>query len=110
MLVANLIKIADRQETFFANNKRYATNLTELGYATNTIGLDRDGQTVAPTDTSRTYTMSITNTIDAGTEYSIQVVPAGDQATKDTKCATISINQLAVRATTGTTGDANTCF
>ena len=36
--------VADRQEQFFIDNKRYADDLTEIGYDSETIGVNDNGQ------------------------------------------------------------------
>lgn len=38
----------------------------------------------------------------AARSYSLQAVPQGQQAARDTKCATLAVNQAGVRSVTGT--------
>ncbi len=42
--------------------------------------------------------------------YSVQAVPRGVQATRDTKCATMAINQLGGKRESGTAATAAECF
>ena len=50
-----LLQVADRQEQFFADNKRYATNLTQLGYVANGFMIDDQGAYVVDGDANRLY-------------------------------------------------------
>lgn len=42
--------------------------------------------------------------------YTLQAVPQGGQATSDTKCGTLTINQQGVRTESGTASNANDCW
>ena len=42
-----LMQVADRQQQFFMDNKRYAANLTRLGFADDVITIDEDGQIIS---------------------------------------------------------------
>jgi len=53
------------------------------------------------TDLARFYTMGFNGTVTAPA-YSLQAVPQGIQASRDTKCATLRVDQAGVRTVTGT--------
>lgn len=42
--------------------------------------------------------------------YTLTIVPQGVQATKDTKCGTLGINQAGTKTETGTASSASECF
>jgi len=94
-----LLQVADRQEQFFLDNKRYTASLVELGYAANPIGLDPDGQLTAAGAADRTYLVSVQAA--AALSYTLQAVPQLVQAERDTDCATLTLNSAGVRDQSG---------
>lgn len=46
----------------------------------------------------------------AGKTYTLQIVPSGAQASRDTKCHTLSINQQGVRTKSGTATSVTDCW
>ena len=95
---ANLYRIADRQEQFFIDNKSYAADLSELGYADDTMNIGRDGQETDGADVI--YALSIQDGATA-LSYTVQAEPQGVQAERDTACATLSLTNAGVRDQTG---------
>lgn len=55
------------------------------------------------------YAIQPQGTPDAN-NYTIQAVPQGGQATRDTKCATLSINQAGTKGEEGTAASASECW
>lgn len=101
---AELQTLLARQEQFFVNNRQYASTLVSLGF-TNPYAIDADGEPVATTSGSRTYTVSITNvTGTPPTAFTLQAAPQLGQA-KD-RCGTLSITSTGVKAKTGAGFDA----
>jgi type IV pilus assembly protein PilE len=94
-----IYQIADRQEQFFLDNKVYAANLTTMGFAADTIGVDEDGQITTSGDADRTYVLDLTNT--AATTYTVRAVPQLVQASNDTVCMTLTLTHTGVRAQSG---------
>ena len=96
---SELMSIMARQEQFFVNNKRYATSMTDLGYAANPFAIDADGTEVLVTAGSRIYTVQFA----AGattTAFTLQAVPQLDQA-KDVLCGTLAVTSLGAKSATG---------
>lgn len=95
------LEMAQFMERFYATNLSYAT--------------DRDGNDVAlPQTTCRNelgpfYTIDFGDDVDADT-YTIEAVPEGVQETRDTKCATLSINNTGLKATSNTGTSAAECW
>jgi type IV pilus assembly protein PilE len=92
-------QIADRQEQFFLDNRRYALNLTELGFPSAVIGLKRDGQITTSGDADRTYVMVLVNT--SATTYTVLAVPQLVQWQRDTDCVALFLTQTGDRDATG---------
>ena len=84
-----LYQIADRQEQFFLDNRRYGVSLTELGYGADDIAIDRDAQMTAVGDADQIYTFRIAAS--TPTTYTIASTPDGTQATRDTRCGSLGI-------------------
>ncbi len=94
---SQLSQIASKQEQFFADNKRYADHLVELGYANQEMTINSSSSFVADTATDALYTLSIT---DSGTRtFTANAVPLGVQAEKDTECGKLYLNQAGTRTT-----------
>lgn len=92
---------AQFMERFYTTNMRYNT--------------DRGGNAVAlpamqcAGDISQHYTVQLAGGTTA-TAYSIQAVPQGQQASKDTKCGTLSINQAGAKSVGNTGTDPAECW
>ena len=94
-----IYQIADRQEQFFLDNRAYAANLSSLGYAADTLSLDREGQWVAAGSADRTYNVDVTNT--TATTYTVRAVPQLVQAERDTDCMTLTLTHTNERDQSG---------
>lgn len=94
-----IVQIADRQEQFFADNKRYADDLTDLGYPTDGFMIDDQGTVVDESSNDRIYAISLSGV--TATAFTANAVPQLRQAAKDTECGTFTLNQAGVRATSG---------
>src|SRR5690606_33927493 len=85
-----LLQVADRQEQYFADNKQYADTMTQLGYSANPFAINDEGAQVPTTHASRIYLLQLANT-SGTTTFTVQAVPQLSQATRDTKCGTLSL-------------------
>ncbi|HEY7772115.1 MAG TPA: type IV pilin protein [Marinagarivorans sp.] len=108
--LSTLMELTSEQEEYFVNNKGYATDLTDLGYAV--TGASGDPYYIDDTgnaSTSATGNYKITFASGATAQaYTFVATPINGQ-TKDTQCATISLTSRGVQATTGT-ANASDCF
>lgn len=93
--LALLNEAAARQERFFSQNNRYATTTAELGYASSTSA-------------NNLYQLAIGNS-PTTVEYSMTAAPRGAQASRDTQCGTLGINNTGAKSETGT-GTVNDCW
>jgi type IV pilus assembly protein PilE len=92
----HLLDIANRQQEFFLNNKTYTANLTGLGFATDSIGVNKKGNIVTAGASDSVYDISAT----AGTNsYSLSAAPANGQ-TADTDCGTFTLESTGAKTPT----------
>ena len=98
-----LLQIADRQEQFFANNKRYTDDLTDLGYATNGFMINDQGALTAPAADDRVYGMFLTNATPV--TYTVNAGPQLRQAGHDAQCLTMTLTHAGMRSQTGPSTD-----
>ena len=102
-----LLEVLARQEQYFVNNKSYALNLqTGLGYPANGYYIDTDGNDLA-TAGGAIYLIQF-NGAPATTAFTIEAIPQGGQI-KDSRCMTLSITSVGVKAETGS-GDTAECW
>ena len=94
-----LLQIADRQQQFFMDNKQFTNDLTNLGFAANPLVLADDGNSVAAADADAVYSISLSNV--AVTTYTITAAPLHGQASRDTDCASLTLNQAGARGNSG---------
>lgn len=87
-----IMSVANKQEQYILDARQY----------TETLGTGGLGLT-APADVSAHYSITITTNMTATPPtYIIEAAPTGSQATNDTKCGTVSINQAGTKGETGT--------
>ncbi len=96
---STLLQIADRQQQFFMDNKSYAADLTNLGFADNPLYVSDDGMAVAAGDGDAVYIFSLVNV--AATTYTAIAAPLGGQLSRDTECGTMTLNQAGARDALG---------
>jgi type IV pilus assembly protein PilE len=99
-----LMAIADRQQQFFMDNKRYANSLTNLGYDTATIMIDEEGSVVAAGDEDRVYNVQITAA--TAITYELTATPQLQQAAKD-KCGSLTLTHTGEK---GKSGEGDNCW
>lgn len=68
-------------------------------------------QTQCMNDLAGSYTIQLSAAPAlAATSYTVEAVPEGTQASRDTKCGTLSINQAGTKAETGSAATAAECW
>lgn len=102
-----LLQVADRQQQFFMDNKRFANDLTALGFANNPLVISDDGSVMANAgDSDSTYSVSLSNV--AATTYTITAAPLHAQASRDAKCGSLTLNQAQLKGSSA--GGGNDCW
>ena len=94
-----LLQVADRQQQFFMDNKSYAANLTDLGFAANPLIIADDGNAVAGGDPDATYSVSLGNL--SATTFTATAAPLNGQLSRDGDCGSLSLTQAGVRGASG---------
>lgn len=100
-----LTELASRQESFFAQNKRYAANIRDLGYPSSPTGLRNNGN-IADLDQGTpddlVYRLQLSNAapFDSDNNFRVEAVPANIQ-TRDTDCGTLFLTAAGTRGATG---------
>jgi type IV pilus assembly protein PilE len=100
-----LMQVADRQQQYFMDNKRYAATLSSLGFASESIMVADDGQIVTDSDEDRIYGVGMSNT--TATSYTITATPQLKQAEKDTLCGNLTLTDA---GTKGQSGSGEKCW
>lgn len=98
-----LLQIADRQQQFFMDNKRFAADLTDLGYDANPYVIADDGTSKAAGDGDAVYSISLSNV--AATTYTATAAPLHGQLARDTDCGSLTLNQAGVKGKSGASSD-----
>jgi len=100
---STLLQIADRQQQFFMDNKSYANDLTNLGFAANPLWVSDDGMPVPAGDADAVYIFAVVNV--APTTYIAIAAPLGQQLKRDKDCGTLTLNQAGARQASAGGGD-----
>ena len=95
-----LLKVAARQEQFFVNNKRYATDLADLGYDDGADGYEVDAEGRVVADDSGDSIYLVTLSAASATGFTVQAEPRLGQA-KDKQCKTFTLTSTGVKGVTG---------
>lgn len=100
-----LLKVADRQEQFFMDNKAYAANLTSLGFATDSIFIDDQGGEVSSTNPKSVYAVAISAS--TASTFTATATPKHAQLSKDTACGNFTMTNAGDQ---GNSGSATNCW
>jgi len=98
-----LLQVADRQQQFFMDNKRFTADMTDLGYQDNPLWVSDDGNRVVAGDTDAVYVFGLVNV--TPTEFLAFAVPIGQQQIRDSKCGALTLNHAQTRLAYGTDPD-----
>lgn len=94
-----LLQVADRQQQYFMDNKRYASSLESLGYTSSPFMMDDQGRLVEASDPERIYNISLSDT--TPTSYTATAEPQESQAEKDTQCASLTLTHTGEKGHSG---------
>ena len=100
---STLLQVADRQQQFFMDNKRYTTNLTDLGYPEDILWVSDDGNPVIAGSADAVYVFGMVNV--TTTEFLAFAVPIGQQQIRDSKCGALTLSHARQRQAYGTDPD-----
>lgn len=94
-----LLQVADRQQQYFMDHKRYASSLESLGFTSNPFMMNDQGALVADGDPNRIYGISLSDT--TATTYTATAEPQENQADKDTQCASLTLTHAGEKGQSG---------
>ena len=94
-----LLQVADRQQQYFMDHKRYASSLESLGFTSNPFMMNDQGALVVDTDPNRIYGISLSDT--TATTYTATAEPQENQADKDTQCASLTLTHAGEKGQSG---------
>ena len=94
-----LMQVADRQQQFFMDNKRFAADLTNLGFNANPFIVDDDGASTVAGDGDAVYSVALSNV--TATTWTATATPLNGQLSRDTDCANLTINQAGAKGKSG---------
>ena len=94
-----LLQVADRQQQYFMDHKRYASSLESLGFTSNPFMMNDQGALVADGDPNRIYGISLSDT--TATTYTATAEPQGNQADKDSHCASLTLTHAGEKGQSG---------
>jgi type IV pilus assembly protein PilE len=100
-----LVQVADRQQQFFMDNKRYAADLTNLGYAANPFVVDDNGSGTVAGDPDAVYSIALSNV--TATTWTATAAPVHAQLARDTHCASLTLTQAGAK---GSSAGATDCW
>ncbi len=100
-----LLQVADRQQQFFMDNKRFAVDLTNLGFGANPYVLGEDGMSTVAGDTQAVYSLSLSNV--TATTWTATAAPLHGQLSRDSYCGSLSLTQAGAK---GKTGSSDKCW
>ena len=102
-----LLQVADRQQQFFMDNKRFANDLTNLGFANNPLVIADDGSVMAnAASAASVYSVSLSNV--AATTFTVTAAPLNAQAARDVDCGSLTLNQAQLKGSSA--GGGNDCW
>jgi type IV pilus assembly protein PilE len=94
-----LMQVADRQQQFFMYNKRFAANLTNLGFTANPFIVDDDGASTVAGDPDAVYSVALSNV--TATTWTATATPVNGQLSRDTSCGNLTMNQAGAKGKSG---------
>ena len=100
-----LLQVADRQQQFFMDNKRFAADLNNLGFGANPYVLNDDGMSTVAGDAQAVYSLSLSNV--TATTWTATAAPLHGQLSRDTYCGSLSLTQAGAK---GKTGSSDKCW
>lgn len=98
-----LLQVADRQQQFFMDNKRFAADLTNLGFSANPYVVGDDGSSTVAGDTQAVYSLALSNV--TATTWTVTAAPLHGQLSRDTYCGSLSITQAGTKGKSGASDD-----
>ena len=94
-----LLQVADRQQQFFMDNKRFAADITDLGFPASPYVVDDSGAPTVASDGDAVYSLSLSNV--TATTWTATAAPLNGQLSRDTYCGSLTISQTGAKGKSG---------
>ena len=94
-----LLQVADRQQQFFMDNKRFADDISNLGFPANPYVVDDNGTSTVASDGDAVYSLSLSNV--TATTWTATAAPLNGQLSRDTYCGSLTITQTGAKGKSG---------
>ena len=98
-----LLQVADRQQQFFMDNKSFANDLTNLGFAANPYVVAEDGKSTTTGDAAAVYSIALSNV--TATTWTATAAPLHGQLSRDTYCGSLTLTHAGTKGNSGTSTD-----
>lgn len=98
-----LLQVADRQEQYFLDNKRYAADLTRLGYGSSPFMVNDQGGEIEAGSEDRIYRIELAAADQ--TTFTLRAAPQLWQAKKDDDCGNLTLSSDGERGQSGAATD-----
>ena len=98
-----LLQVADRQQQFFMDNKRFAADVTNLGFPASPYVVDDNGTPTVASDGDAVYSLSLSNV--TATTWTATAAPLNGQLSRDTYCGSLTITQTGAKGKSGTSDE-----
>jgi type IV pilus assembly protein PilE len=86
-----ITSVTSKQQQYMLDARAYATDMATLGYTSSNIPVAKNYNVTLTADNAATPPT-----------YSVTAAPTGTQATRDTKCGSVSLDQAGTKGITGT--------
>ncbi len=100
-----LLQVADRQQQFFMDNKRFSADMTNLGFTADPFVVSEEGSTTVAGDSEAVYSISLSNV--TATTWTATAAPLHGQLSRDSYCGSLSLTQAGAK---GKTGSSDKCW
>lgn len=86
-----MMTVASKQEQYMLDARTYAADMATLGFPASSI----------PTEVSKNYNITVDDITATPPSYTVTATPIGSQASRDTKCATLTLDQAGTKGESG---------
>ena len=104
---ATLLQVSGRQEQFYTENRQYADDLTALMYPGNPFYVDPNTTIAAADAAGMIYRIEVRRP--TVSTYTLSASPVHQQASADTKCGTLTLDNRGTKTESGT-GSLSDCW
>ncbi len=105
-----MLTVANKQEQYLLGNSYYAGGSTALADLGLSLPSEVTGKYAVTASCTMTTAIGNCTAVAGAPAYTITATPSGSQATNDTKCATLTLNQQGTKTMSGTSTALSDCW